>query len=374
MRIDAVIPSMFHRRLLLLLALMAIALTPPAFQLIRLTLFRHTELLHDAESRLVRSQQTPTVRGPILDSKGRVLAMDRPSYDIAVDFSVITGEWVDGRAQQAARRSAGAGWADMSKEERADLVERYRTPYRLHLQRAWDILAARAGVTRAELDARRDEVIAEVSRRQDRFSERFRQREIEEMKSRGHEPDESDLRAIERRAARTDIAEKREAHVLVRRVGDRVGFACQSLAAEEVELRLPSADGREDNGRPGLSDTVDAVPGMRVLDTGQREYPFETSVVTIDCSTLPSPLRSEEKRRIVVEGVATHVLGWLRDRVNGDVTDRETGRLVQAGDARRRREFLAAHAEVREAALTESGLDRGAYRESDRVGDVGIEG
>ncbi|MFA6045068.1 MAG: hypothetical protein WC718_08795, partial [Phycisphaerales bacterium] len=101
MSIKSIIPSMFHRRLLLVLFLMLAAFVPLGLQLAHLTLLRGPELRAVAESRLTRSQQTPTVRGSVVDRKGRILAQDRPSYDVAVDYQVINGDWAREQARVA---------------------------------------------------------------------------------------------------------------------------------------------------------------------------------------------------------------------------------------------------------------------------------
>jgi penicillin-binding protein 2 len=81
---------------------------------------------------------------------------------------------------------------------------------------------------------------------------------------------------------------------------------------------------------------------------------------------LPSPLREDGVRNILVEGLGAHVLGRIRDR-------------VQAEDAKKRSDYLHGNPAAVKAAMVDGSdeydllKDRGAYRDGDRVGDTGIE-
>ena len=111
--IRSAIPSMFHRRLVLQLAVFGVAIGALVGRLGILTLAEGGERLEQAESRLVRTTWTPTVRGRILDRTGRILAMDRPSYTAAVRFDVLSGAWAERGAASAARRVFGERLRDI---------------------------------------------------------------------------------------------------------------------------------------------------------------------------------------------------------------------------------------------------------------------
>jgi penicillin-binding protein 2 len=396
--ITSLFPSMFHRRLLLLFTLLLLAMLPLFLRLTSLTVFRSEELRQEAEKRLVRRQWTSTVRGSILDRKGRVLAQDRPSYDVAVAYPVITGQWVTDQSGRAARRAAGARWADMDADERQALTAKYRSAYLLHLDRGWNELAARLGITRQELDKRRDQIVAEVTSKQRHNTEVLIRRSLAQkldvdpsvvletwkqvaatvdpdvdhvmrtiaagvvaaLDPTGKKVNETELRNIVRHGEQP-IAETTQAHVLAYRVSDEVGFQCRRLAWEEVELDPSQEEGQPASDNPDMRSLVEAMPGLTVIDGGDRDYPLESTTVQIDLSTLPGPLRQEAVREVRVEGVATHILGRIRNR-------------VQREDIPRRAEYLASNLEAREAAIIEGGTDRGMYRDGDRVGDTGVEG
>src|SRR3954469_24990754 len=84
--------SMFFRRLAMILALVALGMAFLTGQLWRLTVAQGAALYDAAEAKLVTKDWVPTKRGMILDRKGRILAQDRPAFDIAVDFRCIGGQ------------------------------------------------------------------------------------------------------------------------------------------------------------------------------------------------------------------------------------------------------------------------------------------
>jgi cell division protein FtsI/penicillin-binding protein 2 len=385
MLIKHLFPSMFHRRLLLLAAASGLAALPLAWQLTRLTIARNVTLRTEAESKLVRRQWTPTVRGSVLDRKGRILAQDRPSYDVFVSFPVINGDWAQEQAVVAARKSFGrAGWVELSPKQREEVISKLLGEYQLHLENGWNKLAATLGITRAELDARRDAVVTQLHQRQQAVTERRLEKEKDEALKRGEKSTPEQIAAMEKRAS-SPIAEFRQAHVLASRVTDDLGFACGALGSEEI---TPDSVELE----PGLMSVMPPVPilpGLNVTDSGDRDYPFEAVQLAVDRSSLPTPVKAKESLPLEVEGVACHILGRLRDKLYGDtaITERamqpESGESAPAantptrispGDASRRRTYLAANPAVAASVISSDGEDRGAYRDGDRVGDAGVEG
>lgn len=396
MRITELIPSMFHRRLLLLLLAMGVPLAGVVAQLARLTLSDQAGNLAKAEERLVRHQWTPTIRGRILDRKGRVLASDRPSYNVTVSYAVIAGDWPGEQASVAAKRAAGHTWWDVTPDERRALVADFLPVYLDHVDRFWTTLADRIGISREELDQRRDRVISEVERKFDAavrvrlesavaeaksrdddqtldvlepllaegVSSEYLARIAEAIaaaKARGDSFAEATLKSLEK-TCKQPIAEQRGQHTLAARVDDSLAFSLDLISQETVSpsLKLLNDD------RVSLIDVarvpeVPVMPGLRVSDSGDRAYPYESIEVEIDRVSLPAPLRSDERAVITVDGVACHILGRMRDR-------------VFAEDSGARREFLDRNPDLAAAALGGALSDRGGYRDTDRVGDTGIEG
>lgn len=376
--VERIIPSMFHRRMLLLGGLSLAALGVLALQASRLTLGRGEELRSEVEARLLRRVWLPTYRGSILDRKGRVLAKDRPSYDLRVDYRVITGDWARTSAAQAARRSAGHRWLDLSPDERESLIAERLSLYQAHLERAWNLLAERTGTTRTSLDSARDAVIADITSKFEHIVTMRRIKAEDEYKGRGDEITAKIAAQIEKAATRP-IAEQSAPHTLLARLSDEVAFGVQSLLDQEAEIG--SGDDVASRGyafeEPSLrqGDLVPLLPGVEVVDSGDREYPLESVPVQIDLTTMPGPLRSETTKEILAEGVACHVLGRVRDRIFGTTRHERTGE-VSPGDSDRRAAYLQANPGYASRAIIDSGgvpVDRGEYREGDRVGDSGVE-
>src|SRR5262245_25065632 len=101
------IPSMFHRRLIGLMGVVCVLIIVLVGQMFRISVVHGAERLADAEAKLDRKSFLPTYRGAILDRHNRVLAEDRASYDIAVEYDVITGAWIGAQAYAQARKDFG---------------------------------------------------------------------------------------------------------------------------------------------------------------------------------------------------------------------------------------------------------------------------
>ena len=319
MKINPFLPSMFHRRLALLYALMAVAFVPVALKLSWLTVVRGDELLAEAERALVRHRWTPTVRGMVYDRKGRVLAQDKPSFDIAVDYEVITEEWAHRQASSEARAANRDTWLSLSAEARERLVAQRLPEHERALREMWDEFARIGGVDPETIETRKAAILAEVQRVASSVWERAREQRQRDLTLRARRPVEVTLAEVVR-----PIREQRQPHVILRGVDDETAFAFRRLA--------------------------DRMPGVRVIDTGTREYPYETMRLSVDCSRFPRPVRTDEPIEVELRGVATHILGWMRERVFAEdivgrpLRDPETG-----------------------------AIDRGHYQVGDHVGQSGLE-
>lgn len=321
---------MFQRRLLLLAGLFAVASVAPAVQIARLTVAKGDQLRAEAEKRLVTERWIDSDRGRILDRKGRVLALDRPCFDIAVDYNVITGRWVYQRAQRKARQLAGFQWAQMSAEQREAATQQHVPQMRQHLESAWDTLARVAGVSREEIDSRRAEIRDQVEYEASTTLERRRDRERATLAQKGRP--ESDADAL----TRTPIAGQAESHVLLRGVSDEVGFALRKLRDESAQ--------DEQTGR-----ALPIIPGLEVRDAARRDYPLDVMDVSVDLTVMPPPLRHQAYLPVRVEGVGTHVVGWMRSKLQREDLDRRPRRFPDGT------------------------IDRGHYRPGDQVGMGGVE-
>ncbi|HED54027.1 MAG TPA: hypothetical protein ENJ00_07475 [Phycisphaerales bacterium] len=354
-----------------------IGLVVLAGQTTRLTVVKGDQLLEDAQRRLVRLRWAPTVRGRILDRKGRVLAHDRPSFDVAVDFRVITGEWIERESASRARREHRDEWSKLSRAQRERLIERYKPMYRRAVDRMWDRLAQETGRSRAEIDAQRLSIREQVEAMARRVRRTRAMRELrnlarnhgisdEELAERAAELDRPDLNEPDRllrmvlaeeitveadrrisKASNIRIVEETTPRVIVPEVDDETGFRLRRLA----EQRDPEHD------------FIPLMPGLVVQDSGERDYPFETVDVEINLSNLPAPIAGEGSRVIQARGVASHILGDVRRRVYKE-------------DINRRDEAIAGSPELAGRSLVQTPdgpVDRGRYFPGDMVGRTGLE-
>lgn len=325
--IRAFIPSMFQRRLLLLLAGVLVGVSVLSLQAARVTIVEGSDWLETAEGTLVESEWTPTSRGRILDRKGRILAQDRPAYDVMVDYRLITGEWAELQARAAARRENRADWPKLSPQERAVLVDRYAEEFRGQLEQLWVDLSTATGVDRAEIEARKIDIKREVQALAGHLWSEWRDRRWE--------------------ALNRDVGPGGPAV--------EVTLADVSRPIREQRIQHPLVSGLDDSQSLPVRIISERFAGVSLRPTGARDYPYETVDVEVDLSTFPAPLRETAIREIAVRGVATHVVGWMRDldRVPADTpldTERRPLRDPRTGE-----------------------VDRGHYRPGDLVGGSGIE-
>jgi penicillin-binding protein 2 len=350
---------MFHRRLLLLLAGTGVGFSLLAMQMTRLAVGRGDSALALAESKLVRRQMTPTVRGRILDRQGRILAQDRPSYDAAVAYDVLAGAWASDKARAFVRRAFREQWSELSDTQRRDLIDRAEGAYERHLRDGWDALAAKLATTSDELRTRREEAVAQVRRMHESVSTRSVDAAQAEFTARhGRDPTPEERAAIRKRAS-APIQEMKSARVLYPRVPDAVAFAIQDLADDRVDLK-PLGD---DAGSLSV-DRLERMPGLRIFDAGDRDYPLDSMMVDVDGSALPSPIRSRRMEDVFVEGVASHLVGWMRPLWTDDEQSRR--RRLADDPAFADRVTLDLH----DGAVK----DRGEYLDGDRAGQAGVEG
>ncbi len=344
------LPKLFHRRLVLLSVLCAGAFGVMLLQTARLAFLENERHAADAEAWLVRESWSPTVRGQILDRRGRVLATAVPGYSVEIEFPVLSGDWARDRAERYAKRLYAAEWGPLPAERKATVLARFQRVYAEHARASWAQIAALTGATEEEIHDRAERTVARVNAMHARLVEVREARALAELEEQGR-PITDDQRRRIRARAEQPIREQAIGHPVVPRVSDGVAFELIRLAERSTRL--------EPAGPQGPPDEVPTVPGLSVRDAGDRTYPHEVMPVDVDLRTLPGPLRGEGRATMTVRGVCTHLLGWMRPR-------------VFAEDQAARRAFLEEHPENGEL-LTPTGADRGAYREGESVGATGLE-
>ncbi len=319
MGLATAIPSMFIRRLLLLGLCFGVGLCVVGAQTYRLTVIKGRENLDKAESRLVLEEWTPTIRGRVLDRKGRVLAQDRAGFDVMVWYPVISGEWAYDQATGKARGAAGkAAWARANAATREQWVKAQLPACEADQRKTWSELSRVLGIPEDELAQRRDRIREQVQRTVSTTRLRWldeRREKFGELNARG---EELTLRDVDR-----PVAVEGEYFPIAVGAGDDKLFALRRIEA--------------------------SLPGVKVVESAVRSYPFESMSVSIDRSRFPTPIKDEKPVTVRVDGVATHVLGWMRNLQAEDL-DKRPRKNPDTGE-----------------------LDRGLYMDRDKVGAAGIE-
>ncbi len=345
------VPSMFHRRLLLLFGASVAGAGVLGLQTARLTIDQGAEHLARAESRLVRRTAVPTTRGSILDRHGRVLAFDRPGYAIAISYPVLTGRWAREEAEAQARFANHERWDGLTDDERLALIRQAEPFFERQVESMWRDIAESCGIERSELDRRAEQIVSRVERMYARIVDVRRSRALAEARERGKPLTDADLADIERRA-RAPLHEQTTAHEIVNDASDEVGFRFMRLA--EQVLQVPSS--RADAYRE-----IPRVPGLVVRDATERLYPFDELPVDVDLSTLPMSIRGDGRVSLLQSGVGWHLIGRMRQGATAE-------------DTEARQQLLEKDANAATRMLNAAGRDRGAYDAGDSVGIAGIEG
>ncbi len=324
------IPSMFHRRLLLIAATIGLVLSGLTAQIVRLSVVEGADRRAEAESRLDRRTYLPTHRGRILDRKGRILAEDRPSYDIALSYEVITGTWALERAAAQARKEIGRlQWNTLGPEARDELIAQVLPQWKERIEALWEAMERLGGIDEDEIERRRNLIRAQLQRRSAVVWEQQRQAWMRRF---GEHADDDAQGEPSSTFKPRPLLEHRQPHVILPRVSDEVAFEFQKMAQAV--------------GDDGL---------VHVMPSHARIQPWLELEVVLDrgpASGLPKPLQAHEGAtlRLQVEGVADHLIGTMRDEVNAEEL--------------RTRPFIDETAET---------IDLGGYRIGDEVGSRGLE-
>jgi len=320
MKREAVIPSMFHRRLVLLVALVGVVSVVLVGQLYRVTIVQGDKHRVAAERVLVDRELLPTYRGRILDRNGLVLAEDHRCYEVMVDYRLITGAWAETQAGAEARREYREIWDELSVSERAEKKAEFLPKYERELDNLWVRLAQLGDVPVETINDRCREIEQRVERMALSVWKRWKKQREEEWQT-----------TLTLEDVKSDIREQRIPHVILSGIqADR----------ETAYRRLAENGPRLSRSRPGVS----------IRPAGIRSYPWEVSDVRMDRSSLPGPLRASEPQIIHVSNVAGLLLGNMRTTISPEEY--------------RDRPLYGSNGEL---------MDLGGYLINDPVGSTGLE-
>ncbi len=311
---------MFHRRLLLLAAGVAVVMAVLGLQMFRLAVVEGSEHLREAESLLRSRKLVPTVRGRIVDRKGRVLAEDRPCWDLAVDYEVISGDWAFQQGLRAARQAHREHWNELSREQREVLINAESLAYQRRTEALWRALVAHGDMDREELEQRKRTVV----------------RRVQIIRASVWERRAAAAGTVPLNEVVIPVREQRQTHTLVPAVD------------ESVMSYFRKHEDR--SGRGQIAD--DTFPGLHVLRSRTRVYPLAEVVVKTDRSSFPPPLRADELKAAEVPNVYGSLIGNLRQVAAENVDEAQGGHPYRRSDG---------------------SVDLKGYLPGDRVGRFGIE-
>ncbi|MEE9404549.1 MAG: penicillin-binding transpeptidase domain-containing protein [Algisphaera sp.] len=311
-----ILPSMFHRRLLLLVMVVLLLVGILAAKTAHLTtggLFVASQ--EELEKRLRQTTLIPTVRGKMYDRKNRLLAEDRPGWDVQVHFSVFSGDWAFDQAADAARRAYGkATWKGMTLAEKQVAAEPFGADFLLQINRLWVTLAEVGGLPPQVIERRQRLVVARVGRLTANASAYARKQRMERLNM-----DREDISFTD---TYTRVREEGQSHAILYDLTpeqlETIYVFVDKAKLEEEAWRQTVKEARR-KGEPMPPDTRSygiwlMVEPQRV---NKRSYPWESHAVLLDRTTLPGPMRRSKPLEAQVEGVARHVIGSMR-RVNKD--------------------------------------------------------
>lgn len=291
-----IVPSMFHRRLMLLGVVMLVSVGALGAQLARLSVAEGEQWLTEAESVLSQSELLPTVRGRILDRQGRPLALDQACDNVMVDYGVISGDWAYRQARRDAYRQHADRWAKLSFDQRELLIRKAQAPYTARVEALWDELERVGGIDEQTLLARREAILRRVQAIRADVWDRQSQRRAAEVEG-----------PVELADVAIRIRDEVQPHILLPAVDDEVARYFRKLENSDL-------------------------PGLHVRPAKRRAYPWREVSVVVEMDRMPGPLKSDEPRTIRIRGVADHVLGDMRDVWAEDVDPSQGGRPYRRAD------------------------------------------
>ncbi len=339
--IDRRIPSMFHRRLLLLTATAIVPAVVMVVQLGRLTLAQGAERRRAAESVLLQRELIPTARGRILDRRMRALATDSASFDVSVNYSVISGRWAYNQAYRDAYRDNRQRWRDLDAEIKESLILEREGAYIDQVRMLWQVLADMGGIDPDDLSQRRTQVIERVQQ----IASTHAIRRMERLSAASPTP-VTHTDAVER------VYEETIVHPLLFNVETGARVQIESFMAEAAKRYDAARQAeRADPDAPSINDALRVWREVSITPSRERQYPHETLDLTIDRATLPGDLKTDKPAHVTVSGVGLHLLGMMRPVWKEDAQKRPFRKMLDGRQI----------------------VDLGGYLPGDQIGSFGIE-
>lgn len=300
------IPSMFARRLTLLMGAVTVLTVCLGLATARLSLGSQQQRRQlEAEKVLRRTERIPTVRGRIFDRHQRVLAEDESTFDVVVAYPVIAGDWAYDLASQVTKATYRNLWPGMSAEDRHSLITAQQKVFEQQADTLWDVLAEVGQTNHKTIEDRKNKIVRGVHRISARHTQ-HRQRRLQEQRG----------ESVPWAEAFEEVREQHQSHAILHNIGTQARRIIERFIAEaELEQRRYAHNRRLDRNAP--DERTSHVWGQVALERpDRRNYPFETMTLMVPTNHLPSPLTIDQyhgqDQEIMVAGVGLHTIGRMR--------------------------------------------------------------
>jgi penicillin-binding protein 2 len=157
---------MFERRLKIFLMLLFAVTGVLVLRAAQVQVVQREEWREKAAETMKRSRAIETVRGNIVDVKGRVVAMDRPCIDACVDFRALTDppdeKWVRDVAAERLVTLRGDAYKSLPRAKRVEALNAEVVRVKADIGAMWDRLSEVSGVPRGKILETRDGIVHKV--------------------------------------------------------------------------------------------------------------------------------------------------------------------------------------------------------------------
>ena len=251
---------MFERRLKIFLLVLLVMTAGLLLRALQVQVISGAYWQAQAEEIMKRPQLVETVRGRLLDHRGREIASDGACVDAAVDFRAIQvppdPNWVTTRAVARLRQRLGSNYATTPRPQRAQMLETDREGVLADINIMWATLARMGNMPPEEIDELRLSIVRRVEMRKRTVWWRKYRNAIESQEDQQPPPawqrwllgETSDVPQLDDYSGIT-IEEELSSHVI-----------------------LPAVDNNTANF---LGKNTDRFPGLILKPGQQRVYPYE---------------------------------------------------------------------------------------------------
>lgn len=160
---------MFERRLKIFLGCLCAVAFVIAVRAAQVQVVDHDQWIKAAAETMRRAVPVDTVRGSLLDVRGRVIARDEACVDACVDYRALTDPpdegWVNDRALERLKARPGDAYAKAPKSKRKQMVADEADAVRGDLKSMWEKLAQVSGRTPGQIAEARDAIVHRVETR-----------------------------------------------------------------------------------------------------------------------------------------------------------------------------------------------------------------